>query len=43
VIWYSSESWTVAKNSKSVIIAFERKALRRILGAMDENNTWKIT
>jgi hypothetical protein len=39
VIWYASESWTLAKNSKQALNAFKRKVPRRILGPMKENNT----
>jgi hypothetical protein len=42
VLRYTSESWTLAKKSESALDAFERKVLRRILGQMKENNTWRI-
>jgi hypothetical protein len=42
VLWYISESWTLAKKSESALDAFEMKVLRRILGPMKENNTWRI-
>jgi hypothetical protein len=42
VLWYASESWTIAKKSELALDAFERKVLRRILGPMKENNTWRI-
>jgi hypothetical protein len=42
VLWYASESWTLAKKSELALDAFERKVLRIILGPMKENNIWKI-
>jgi hypothetical protein len=39
VLWYASESSTLAKKSELALDAFERKVLRRILGPMKENNT----
>jgi hypothetical protein len=42
VLWYASESRTLTKKSELALDAFERKILRRILGPMKENNTWRI-
>jgi hypothetical protein len=42
VLWYASESWTLAKKSELALDAFERKVLRRILGPMKENTAWRI-
>jgi hypothetical protein len=42
MLWYASESWTLAKKSDLALDAFERKVLRRILGPMKEKNTWRI-
>jgi hypothetical protein len=42
VLWYASESWALAKKSELALDAFERKVLRKILGPMIENNTWRI-
>jgi hypothetical protein len=38
VLWYASESWTLAKKSEFALGAFERKVLRRLLGPMKEND-----
>jgi hypothetical protein len=38
VLWYASESWTLAKKSELALNAFERKVLRRILGPVKEND-----
>jgi hypothetical protein len=42
VLWYASESWTLAKKSELALDAFERKVLRRIIGPMKENKAWRI-
>jgi hypothetical protein len=42
VLWYASESSTLAKKSELALDAFERKVLRRILGPMKENDAWRI-
>jgi sorting nexin-29 len=43
ILWYASESWTLAKKSELALDTFERKVLRRILGPMKENDAWRIT
>jgi hypothetical protein len=42
VLCCASESWTLAKKPELALDAFERKVLRRMLGPMKENNTWRI-
>jgi hypothetical protein len=42
VLRHARESWTFAKKSESALYALERKVLRRIIGPMKENCTWKI-
>jgi hypothetical protein len=42
VLWYTSESWALARKSESALVASERKISRRILGPMIESNTFRI-
>jgi hypothetical protein len=42
VLWYASESWTLARKSELALDAYERKVLRRIFGPMKENDAWTI-
>jgi hypothetical protein len=42
VLWYASQSWTLAKKSELALDAFERKVFRRTLGSTKENDAWRI-
>jgi hypothetical protein len=42
VLTYGSETWTLSKNSESVVSTFERKILRRIYGPVQDNGQWRI-
>ena len=42
VATYGSQSWTLNKDTCSQIAIFERKILRRIFGAVQVGNTWRI-
>jgi hypothetical protein len=40
---YGSETWVMAKKiGKNIINSYERKILRRILGPINDNGTWRI-
>jgi hypothetical protein len=39
---YASETWQVRKLEEKMIIAWERKIVRRILGLKKEIGIWKI-
>jgi len=41
VITYTSETWTLSKTNELRLILFERKVLRCIFGAKQENETWR--
>jgi hypothetical protein len=39
---YGSETWVMAKKIDNIINSYERKILRRILGPINDNGTWRI-
>jgi hypothetical protein len=41
VLTYASETWTLSKTKEWQLSLFERKVLRRIFGAKQENGTWR--
>jgi hypothetical protein len=41
VLTYASETWTVSKVNERRLSLFERKVLRCILGAKQENEIWR--
>ena len=41
VLTYASETWTLPKTNERRLSLFERKVLRRIFGAKQENRTWR--
>ncbi|PSN33046.1 hypothetical protein C0J52_17756 [Blattella germanica] len=38
---YGCESWTLSKKNENALNSFQRKILRRILGPINENGTWR--
>jgi hypothetical protein len=41
VLTYASETWTLSKTNERRLSLFERKVLRCIFGAKEENGTWR--
>jgi hypothetical protein len=41
VLTYASETWTVSERNERWLSLFERKVLRCIFGAKQENRTWR--
>ena len=41
VLTYASETWTLSKTNERRLSLFERKVLRCIFGAKQENGTWR--
>ena len=41
VLTYASETWTLSKTNERRLSMFERKVLRCIFGAKQENGTWR--
>jgi len=41
VLTYASETWTLSKTNEQWLSLFERKVLRCIFGAKQENKTWR--
>jgi hypothetical protein len=41
LLTYASETWTLTKNNERRLGLFERKVLRCIFGAKQENGTWR--
>jgi hypothetical protein len=41
VLTYVSETWTVSKTDKRLLIVFERRILRCIFGKVQENGVWR--
>jgi hypothetical protein len=39
---YGSETWVITKKTENIISSYERKILRRILGPINDNGTWRI-
>jgi hypothetical protein len=39
---YGSETWVMPKKIENIINSYERKILRRILGPINDNGTWRI-
>jgi hypothetical protein len=39
---YGSETWVMTKKTENIITSYERKILRRILGPINDNGTWRI-
>ena len=42
ILCYASETWTLSKKTEMMLGIFERKILRRIFGAVQENSNWRI-
>uniref|UniRef100_A0A8D8LL21 Craniofacial development protein 2 n=3 Tax=Cacopsylla melanoneura TaxID=428564 RepID=A0A8D8LL21_9HEMI len=42
VVTYGSETWTLTQKDQESLRRFERKIVRRIYGAVQENETWRI-
>jgi hypothetical protein len=42
VLMYGSETWVMTKKIENIINSHERKILRRILGHINDNGTWRI-
>jgi hypothetical protein len=42
VVTYGSESWTLTMGEERALAVFERKILRKIYGAVKENEVWRI-
>jgi hypothetical protein len=41
ILTYGSETWTLTKNSEELLERFERKVIREIFGAIEENGEWR--
>ncbi len=41
VLTYGCESWTLKKNDEQLLLIFERKVLRTIFGAVQEDEVWR--
>jgi hypothetical protein len=41
VLTYSSKTWTLSKIDKRLLSVFERRLLRCIFGAVQENGVWR--
>lgn len=41
VLMYASETWTLSKKDEEFLNVFERKVLRKILGAVQDGGTWR--
>ena len=41
VLTYASETWTVSKTNEQRLGLFERKVLRYVFGAKQEDETWR--
>jgi hypothetical protein len=41
ILLYGSECWAVTKLHENKLLTFERKILRKIFGAVHENNSWR--
>ena len=41
VLTYASETWTLSKSDETLLAAFERKMLRRILGPVCVEGQWR--
>lgn len=41
VLMYGSETWTLTKRDESLLMIFERKILRKIYGAIQEDGMWR--
>jgi hypothetical protein len=41
VLTYASETWTLSKTNERLLSLFERKVLRCIFGAKQENGAWR--
>ena len=41
VLLYGSECWAMTKAHENKLLIFERKILRKIFGAIHENNNWR--
>jgi hypothetical protein len=39
---YGSETWIMTKKIENIINSYERQILRRILGPINDNGTWRI-
>jgi hypothetical protein len=39
---YGSETWVMTKKIENIINSYEKKILRRILGPINDNGTWRI-
>jgi hypothetical protein len=41
VLTYASETWTLSKTDERLLTVFERRILRCIFGAVQENGVWR--
>jgi hypothetical protein len=41
VLIYASEAWTLSKTDERLLSVFERRTLRCIFGAVQENGVWR--
>jgi hypothetical protein len=39
---YGREAWVMTEKIENIINSYERKILRRILGPINDNGTWRI-
>jgi hypothetical protein len=39
---YGSETWVMKNKIENIINSYERKILRRLLGSINDNGTWRI-
>lgn len=42
IVTYGAETWTLTKSVSARLAVFERKVLRRILGAVKQGDNWRI-
>ena len=42
VLCYGCEAWTITQKTVNVVDTFEKKILRRIVGPIQENGSWRL-
>ena len=42
VLCYGCEAWTITQKTADIVHTFERKILRRIIGPIQENGSWRL-
>ena len=42
VLCYGCEAWTITQKTVDIVDTFERKILRRIIGPIQENSSWRL-